>query len=402
MATAATDFSGLFGGTLTPEEQQRQLTEARAAQFASMAPSQQLAFMGYKAGAGLGQGLAQAAGVDIQDPTIKRAMQLRQLAQGIDPNSVEGLTEYANRLARAGFNAEAYQISDKIRAARKTESEITKNLREKEAALPFQQFLRAAVGKVTPSSLAKYEKSGNPQDLEWIDKPVKGEIKEVGVALGTNEPVYTYKETPDAVPKQIIFKSDASGNQTMVPYSGGVDITKTKVSATAGMGKFSDVPNLRKNILSTIDIPKKAFDSAETAEVLATDALRTGNFASAEGLASQLAKASGDTQLSNKDVEKYRGDPSFVGRVSDVVTRLFKGTPTKDTLEKLQQYARVLKEKHSETINRELEVQKDLARRTKMFTDGDIDAAFSGITTSTREGKILKTKSGVSYQVIKD
>ena len=92
MATAATDFSGLFGGTLTPEEQQRQLTEARAAQFASMAPSQQLAFMGYKAGAGLGQGLAQAAGVDIQDPTIKRAMQLRQLAQGIDPNSVEGLS----------------------------------------------------------------------------------------------------------------------------------------------------------------------------------------------------------------------------------------------------------------------------------------------------------------------
>jgi hypothetical protein len=129
MATAA-DFSGLFGGTLTPEEQQRQLTEARAAQFASMAPSQQLAFMGYKAGAGLGEGLAQAAGVDIQDPTIKRAAALRQLAQGIDPNSVEGLTEYAQRLARAGFNAEAYQISDKIRAARKTEADISKAYKE--------------------------------------------------------------------------------------------------------------------------------------------------------------------------------------------------------------------------------------------------------------------------------
>ena len=89
MATA--DLSGLFGGTLTPEEQQRQQIETRAAQFAQLAPSQQLAFMGYKAGAGLGQGLAQAAGVDIQDPAIKRATMLRQLAQGIDVTSAEGL-----------------------------------------------------------------------------------------------------------------------------------------------------------------------------------------------------------------------------------------------------------------------------------------------------------------------
>ena len=48
MATA--DLSGLFGGVLTPEEQQRQLTETRALQFAQLTPSQQMAYMGAKAG----------------------------------------------------------------------------------------------------------------------------------------------------------------------------------------------------------------------------------------------------------------------------------------------------------------------------------------------------------------
>jgi len=121
MATA--DLSGLFGGVLTPEEQQRQLTEARAAQFAQLAPSQQLAFMGYKAGAGLGQGLAQAAGVDIQDPSIKRATMLRQLAQDLDVTTTNGLAQYAQRLQQAGFNAEAAQLGQAITARRQQETQ---------------------------------------------------------------------------------------------------------------------------------------------------------------------------------------------------------------------------------------------------------------------------------------
>ena len=121
MATA--DLSGLFGGVLTPEEQQRQQIETRAAQFAQLAPSQQLAFMGYKAGAGLGQGLAQAAGVDIQDPSIKRATMLRQLAQDLDVTTTNGLAQYAQRLQQAGFNAEAAQLGQAITARRQQETQ---------------------------------------------------------------------------------------------------------------------------------------------------------------------------------------------------------------------------------------------------------------------------------------
>lgn len=253
----ATDLSGLFGGNLTPEEQQQQMIEARAAQFASLNPSQQLAFMGYKAGANLGQGLAQAAGVDIQDPAIKRATALRQLAQGVDVSSIEGLQQYAARLQQAGFTSEANQLGQQILAARKTESEITKNQRERAAADPFEQLLRTA--KYTPASLAKYKKSGNPADLETIEKEQKANIKEIGVARGTEEAVYLDVNND----KQYIYTTDAQGKQTRKEYSGPVDRTTAKVTATAtSKGEEAFTQELGKLDAKAVADAQKARDAS--------------------------------------------------------------------------------------------------------------------------------------------
>jgi len=114
----ATDYTRLFPGTLTAEEMQRQMISDQAMKEATLTPSQRLASMGYEAGARLGQGLAQASGVEIQDPTIKREMALRQLAQGLNFQSIDGLTEYANRLSQAGFAAEAAQLGDVLSTRR--------------------------------------------------------------------------------------------------------------------------------------------------------------------------------------------------------------------------------------------------------------------------------------------
>lgn len=180
----ATDLSGLFGGSLTPEEQQQQLLEARAAQFAQLNPSQQLAFMGYKAGSNLGQGLAQAAGVDIQDPAIKRASMLRQMAQGIDVTTTKGLEEYANRLQQAGMSAEANKLAEAIQQRKLTEAKTgaevaltEQRLREKAAADPFEQLIRS--GKYTPDSVAKYKTSKDPADLELVEKLSQPEIQKL-------------------------------------------------------------------------------------------------------------------------------------------------------------------------------------------------------------------------------
>lgn len=156
MATA--DISGLFGGVLTPEEQQRQLTESRATQFAQLAPSQQLAFMGYKAGAGLGQGLAQAAGVYIQDPSIKRATMLRQMASGIDVTTTKGLEEFASRLQQNGFSGEAAQLGQTITARKQQEAQasLTAAKTSKELqAFDREDQLRKALGELGPDATEK-------------------------------------------------------------------------------------------------------------------------------------------------------------------------------------------------------------------------------------------------------
>ncbi len=85
----ATLPQGLFGGMGTPEEMQRQMTEQKAMQFATMTPQQQTSYNIYKNTGNLGRGLAGAFGVDVQDPSIKRATMLRQMASQYDTNRID-------------------------------------------------------------------------------------------------------------------------------------------------------------------------------------------------------------------------------------------------------------------------------------------------------------------------
>lgn len=94
----ATLPQGLFGGMGTPEEMQRQMTEQKAMQFATMSPQQQTSYNIYKNTSNLGRGLAGAMGVDVQDPAIKQATMLRQMATQFDTNTPEGLKQMAQAL----------------------------------------------------------------------------------------------------------------------------------------------------------------------------------------------------------------------------------------------------------------------------------------------------------------
>ena len=95
---ATQSIQGLFGGMGTPEEMQRQMTEQKALQFANMTPQQQTSYNIYKNTSNLGRGLAGAMGVDVQDPAIKQATMLRQLASQFDTTTPEGLKQMAQAL----------------------------------------------------------------------------------------------------------------------------------------------------------------------------------------------------------------------------------------------------------------------------------------------------------------
>lgn len=91
----ATTNPSLFGMLGDEAAMQRQLDEQRAQAFAQQTQEQRLASMGYSAGAGLGRGIAGAFGVDVTDPVVRQATQLRQLASEFDTTTPEGMMQFA-------------------------------------------------------------------------------------------------------------------------------------------------------------------------------------------------------------------------------------------------------------------------------------------------------------------
>lgn len=95
---ATQGIQGLFGGVGTPEEMQNAINEQKAMQFATMSPQQQLSYNIAKNTGNLGRGLAGAMGVNVQDPAVRQATMLRQLAMQYDTNTPEGLKQMAQAL----------------------------------------------------------------------------------------------------------------------------------------------------------------------------------------------------------------------------------------------------------------------------------------------------------------
>lgn len=175
----ATLPQGLFGGMGTPEEMQRQLTEQKALQFAQMSPQQQTSYNIYKNTGNLGRGLAGAFGVDVQDPAIKRATMLRQMASQFDTNSVEGLKQMAQALQSTdpelGFQVmQRAQAMELAQAKTLTqEAQAAKSLAEQGKILRGEakdEQLRAELASLPPEADDKavesiVRKYGKPDDI---------------------------------------------------------------------------------------------------------------------------------------------------------------------------------------------------------------------------------------------
>lgn len=167
----ATPQPQLFGATMDPE----QMAEAKALQFSQMSPQQQMQYNIYRNVNRLGRGVAGLLGAEVEDPTMKKASQLRQLASQFDTTTAEGMMQYAQALRSIDPNL-AVQAAQQAQAMMKTEAEIgstraleQQRLREKQSADPFQKLVEQGI--YTPESLAKYKESGLVTDLRRYEKP---------------------------------------------------------------------------------------------------------------------------------------------------------------------------------------------------------------------------------------
>lgn len=320
------DQQGLFGGMGTPEEMQQQIMEQKARQFATMSPQQQLSYNIYKSTGNLGRGLAGAMGVDIQDPTVRKATMLRQLASQFDTTTPEGLKQMAQ--AVQGTDPElGYQImqraaamelsgqkliTEQATAASKLAEKLTSE-QKNAAGIADQEANRG-----TPEWQAAYKRELNRLTTKAEGRPV---IKEIGVAEGTREPVYTY-QTGTGEPTQVTFKN-VNGEQKMVPYTGGVDRTTAKTQVSVSQkGEEAFVTELGKldakkvnDAMATRENSARAIESLNKLATLPPDQLISGQFASGRIGVTNLLQTLGlaspaDTaKLNNSQVyQKVAGD----------------------------------------------------------------------------------------------
>lgn len=302
---------GLF---TSPQQYQQALqTEAlgQGIKMAQLSPLEAGRAMGYAGAAQLGRGLAGAMGAE--DPMLQQLSTIRQLSSQFDTTTSGGTAALAQALAQQGLQGPAMQLGQKALEMRKLEAEAQAKTMER---LTTEQKNAAAIA----------DSSGNPRgSAEWTDT-YKNElarltagskganIKEIGVAEGTRQPVYFDAGTDT----QFIMGKDASGKQIRIPFSGGVDRTTAKTTVDArNMGESEFLKELGK-----LDA-KQVADAAKTREAaigelttlqkmadLNKQQMTTGSFASGRvavgNFFNTIGVASNKDRLSTSNSEEYQ------------------------------------------------------------------------------------------------
>ena len=310
---------GLFG--VSPEQlqmQQDKALQARAMQYAQMSPQEQATSGIYTGVSKLGGALGGMLGG--VDPVQQQASKIASVLQGADQTTSTGMMELYRKFSEAGMTQQAQMAVTKAQelkkaeadaglTAAKTEAEralVTQRNREKASADPFQQFLRTQGDKVTPESLAIYQQTGNVGDLVWITKANKTEIQQL-------------QDYRDSLP--INSPQRAEVNEVIKGMGKGKGTTVQNILPGQGAPNVSDVTSFVSQANTVLKPFKTAFESASEALSL----LETGNPKAGAQVDRLLAKAAGDSQLSQAEVTAVASAGSFPQRVADSVSKFFTG-----------------------------------------------------------------------------
>lgn len=166
---ATLDFNSLFG------QDPRLLQQSMDLQMAKLSPEERLYMMGAQGGRAIGQGLGSLFGVDVEDPTIKKASALRALASEFDTNTPEGLAQFAQVASRIDPRAGAL-AAQQAQSMMRTQSEITAKQAEAAAKLsekltPEQRNAAALADTVASRGTEEWNKAYSEGLTRLTTKP---------------------------------------------------------------------------------------------------------------------------------------------------------------------------------------------------------------------------------------
>lgn len=363
-------INSLFG--ITPESlmaERENALQAQAMQYAKMDPFQRATAAIYSGANRLGGAVGGLLGA--QDPEMMRIQQRQEMLQNLDLTNPESLKQGI----QSAMQNKDYQLVSELTnryqqsvasglAARKTESEITKNLRERAAADPIQQLIRT--GKYTTGSVAAYEQSGNIADLEPIDKGDPTALSE------TSDGVFL-------INKQTGEKIARVGN---APKRG------TSVTVAPEIKQAPDIVGAVNAVDKATEKEVAMLDSARLAKNLINQTAKSNNSQTWEAARTTIAKAVGENKLSNEDIRRTGVDPRLVEGALDWVNKKIKGVPNEDIQKQLYTLGSVLENNAASRYDAKVSRYRGAAEASKF--PGNPSTYFP--TASEREGKTTSAK----------
>jgi hypothetical protein len=412
------DILGLF---TSPEEYQRQqdlMMQRQAAELAQLDPYQSIRFGAIRAGQQFGRGLAGILGAG--DPQLRMISTRQSALQGIDLNSPDSIFNAARQLADAGDQQGALMLADYGRKAQADAALVTQRTRERmspalQAAERVRELTATKQGllsrgataespeiKIIDAEIASLSRggAGKPQtfgedreakSLELYDKPFSEltpeERSKVNAAIAKPEKDVRFGVDREAVAEEVYGKPFAQLDQTQkaavnkrVEEESGRRAEKSAAKLVLpGQGKegAKDIPAFRDKVIGTIDPFRKTVTAADSAIANLNDSIKTNNFASFRAAQTQFARAiAGAGDLSQKELKAAGADPSFVGGGVDYLSTLLTSTPSEDTQKKLLSAAKVLRRVAVNKARNELDVQRQIAKRTN-YNEDDIKLIFN-------------------------
>ena len=385
----------LFGATPESIQQAREAAlNTQASQYAQLDPFQRASFNIYRGANQLGGAVGGMLGGT--DPQMLQMQKRQQLIQGINPNDPDSLKQAIERAMSANDYPAAQEFATRLQTLQaktaSTAKDVASASKERQLAIPAD-LLKAQREAALRQGIRSLEADTSPEALQTK----KNLEDELAALTRVKEPLpieiqrlQDYRDTlpvGSAARREVdkIIEAEGRGKGTSI------------INQLPGVKGAGDLIGLRKDINITLKPYRDTVDAADQAISLADDVLKTGNFASSASLARSLAKASGETQLSKADVAAFGGDPSFVGSVSDIASRIASGTPTADTTRKLKSLATLLKKKNSALEKNEITQLQNTARLSGLYTDEQIKNVFT--LRGETKGTTRKTAGGVSYTV---
>ena len=360
--------NSLFG--ITPESLQAQRDAAlqqQALQYAQLDPFQRATAAIYSGANRLGGAVGGMLGA--QDPEMMRLQQRQNMLQELDLTNPESLkqgiqTAMQNKdyqLVSELTNRYQQRVASDL-ASRKTESEITKNLREKEGADPVQQLLRT--GKYTVPSMAAYEQSGNITDLVPIDP---------------NEPT-ALSETKEG----IFLINKRTGDK--IQRIGAAPERASKLSVTPEIKMAPDIVGAVNASEKATEKEVAMLESAQLAKQLINQTAKSNNSQTWEAARTTIAKAVGENKLSNEDIRRTGVDPRLVQGALDWVNKKIEGVPNADIQKQLYTLGSVLENNASSRYNAKIGLEELL----KLLSSPVILALTSLLLLNELESKDLQ------------